>query len=250
MRCVQAIVTMLFATTLVRPAVSWAGNYSVNPTRVTLTESQSSTLLTLTNRGGETLRFQVSQFAWEQIDGGQMQFEKTDDLVIYPTLFEVGPGQKRTLRIGTSQPAGDVEATYRIYIDELPPLQEDTGQVGVRVLARMGVPIFIAPHRTHVSGQIAEADLEDGVVSMSILNDGNVHVMLEDVEVTALDDRGRTLWNKHRSDWYLLAGETRELEVELPRDLCESVSSLELKVVSDRATWTRRLAAEEASCPR
>lgn len=249
-RRMTAAELLLLTTFTLAPAEALAGNYAINPTRVTLDADHNSAMLTLNNRGNDPIQFQITAFAWTQSEDGKMAFAPTDDLIIYPTVFEVPAGQKRLIRVGTHVAPGDQEAAYRIYVDELPALEDDTGQVGVRVLARMGIPIFLAPDHPHVHGEISEATLDGDQLHVRVLNDGDVHVMLEDVAVFGLDDRGRTLWEKHRADWYLLPDGGRALSVDLPMDACENVSSLQIKAATDRATWTRSLDLEEGLCPR
>src|SRR5216684_4497892 len=90
--------------------------------------------------------FQVTSFAWSQDASGAVQLAPTEDIVFFPALLTLKPGEERKVRVAATVAAKDVERTYRIFFEELPPLERPQNLgAQVRILTKMGIPIFVAP---------------------------------------------------------------------------------------------------------
>src|SRR4029453_2560001 len=98
---------------------AFASSFSVNPTQIYLTSKSKSAILTLRNESDETLRFQLTVFAWDQSAQGEMKLQPTSDIVFFPTLLTLGPKESRNVRVGAATPFDAVEKTYRIFVEEL-----------------------------------------------------------------------------------------------------------------------------------
>src|SRR2546421_6591721 len=122
-----------------------ASAFKVTPVRVTFS-GPSSTLLTLKNESDQPLRFQITSFVWFQDPKGAMQLTPTEDIVFFPALLSLNPGEERKVRVAATVAAKDVEKTYRIFFEELPPLvKPENAGAQVRILTKMGIPIFVSP---------------------------------------------------------------------------------------------------------
>src|SRR5206468_4339846 len=122
-----------------------ATSFTVTPIQVVLATSTSSTLLTVANQSADTLRLEVSAFAWDQAPDGEMQLTATEDVLFFPSLLTLGPGERRNVRVGAATAAAASEKTYRIFVEELPPPEGGSTapkKSGVRILTRMGIPVF------------------------------------------------------------------------------------------------------------
>ncbi len=144
---------MLLATGLAfwPASVANAATFRVFPIRVDFDKQTKSALLTLSNESTEELRFQISAFVWGQNEAGEMQLTPTKDVTFYPPLLVLKPGQERKVRVGTAVPPGAVEKTYRIFFEELPGLQTSqvpAGGAQVKIITKMGVPIFVLQPRS------------------------------------------------------------------------------------------------------
>src|SRR5688572_25193200 len=120
-----------------------AASFTVDPTQIYLSGRSSSVLLTLHNESKDTLRFQLSVFAWAQSASGEMRLEPTQDIVFFPSLLTLKPDETRRVRVGSTAAFEAREKTYRIFVEELPPVDRAGNRGGVRVLTKMGIPIFM-----------------------------------------------------------------------------------------------------------
>jgi fimbrial chaperone protein len=204
-----------------------AATFSIDPTQVVLTDSAGSAVLTLTNRSTETLRFQLSVFAWSQSDTGEIELEETEDIVFFPALLSLAPGEARRVRIGSVAPFETREKSYRIFVEELPPLNPSTG--GVRVLTRMGVPIFLRPRQATALPRLSAPDHEGDRLRFTLSNDGSVHFVPRTITVRTLTG-DRVAFETQVEGWYVLAGGRRDFELPVPEAACEQITSIEVDV--------------------
>src|SRR6266550_8294694 len=132
-----------------------ASAFKVTPVRVTFS-GPSSTLLTLKNESDQPLRFQISSFVWSQDPKGAMQLTPTEDIVFFPALLSLNPAEERKVRVAATVAATDVEKTYRIFFEELPPLDTKNEKSGaqVRILTKMGIPIFVTPAKGYAEAAV------------------------------------------------------------------------------------------------
>jgi fimbrial chaperone protein len=245
-----AIVSILAALTFLGAAgVAGAATFSVDPTRIVLSSDTPTASVTIRNTGTQALRFQMSAFAWRQTANGEMQLDPTDAVIFFPRLVTLAPGEQRAVRVGSPEPAGARERAYRLFIEELPPLETVVGDAqGVRVLTRMGVPVFIRPDTAEMSATLENLDWRAGRLVFSLTNTGSVHILPEWVSVRAEDDRGRALASEDVSAWYVLAGERRDFEVPLTVETCGRVRSLGVEVAFGDAILRERLPALTGAC--
>jgi len=125
-----ALFGLWLGLSLCQAGSAWAGAFTVNPIRVVFSPDTHSALLLLHNRGTEALRFQLGVFAWDQSPNGEMQLTPGEDIVFFPSLLTLTPGGTRNVRVGPVTPFAATEKTYRIFIEELPPLATPKGGPG------------------------------------------------------------------------------------------------------------------------
>jgi fimbrial chaperone protein len=237
----RAVTLAAFALLAAAPAA--AGEFNVSPTRLSLTEQRHTTLLTLRNVGTEALRFQVTPYHWTQSDTEAVQLTPTSDLVVFPSLLTLAPGESRNVRVGTTASFGETEGTYRIFVEELPPL-EPSGERGVRVLTRAGIPVFLAPHRAEAAAKISDVQLTGGTLDVRLENQGNVHFLVQELAATA-SCAGAEPRQADVHGWYVLPGTARPMSVVLPGGTCAGDGALDLRAVTDQGTWTEHIALRD-----
>jgi fimbrial chaperone protein len=228
-----------------------AGTFTINPIQVFLTDAAKSTVVTLQNTSAETLRFQLSVFAWGQSPAGEMLLAPTADIVFFPKLLTLGPRDERKIRVGTSAAAGMTEKTYRLFIEELQSAGRPapgTTAPQIQVLTRVGVPIFLQPAKAVVAGRIDAVALRGGRLVFTLANTGNVHLLPQTVRVTGRGDTGEVILDRQLPGWYVLAAGTRVFALELGRDDCSRLRAVAVEIRTARAAFTREVAAVPAAC--
>jgi len=227
-----------------------ASAFTVNPIKITLSGKDQSALLSLQSQSGEELRFKVVAQQWSQSPQGEIQLKDTKDIVVYPALLTLAPKEERKLRIGSTVAAGAVEKTYRVFVEELPSLRapQTANRSEVKVLTKMGIPIFVRPVKPAASGTVEGVTLAKGKVGFTVRNTGNVYFLIQSVRLKALDAGGATTFEKSVDGWYLLAGGTRIWEVDLPKAACAKSKSLVLDVESEETKFSGRAAISAAAC--
>lgn len=223
-----------------------AADFSVYPVRVELGTGQQTAILSLHNDGAQPLRLQVRAFVWGMDAAGKWQLDPSDDLIVNPQLFEIGPKQSAQLRVGTLLAPMPRERAWRLLVDELPGLDADTGNgsVRVRMLTRLSLPVFLepagkaAPHAT-----LADVQLRRDQLLLSVRNDGNVRFDPQPLKVSVRDAAGRELFNVSPTLAYLLPGAQLDLKLTVPARVCAAAATIWIGAGSAN---TGTIAAENA----
>lgn len=161
----------------------------------------------------------MSAHEWSQSRSGAIELADTDDIVFYPALVDLAPGESRTIRVGTTVTAQEVERTYRMFIEELPG--EAPASSGVRVLTRVGVPVFVAPEHAVTSARFTDARLDHGKLTVTLQNAGTTHFQARAIHVVG--SRGKEqLFAHEESAWYVLAKGARDFTITVPDAACLS----------------------------
>jgi fimbrial chaperone protein len=242
-----ARVALLLLTTA--GAAARAGGLNVSPIVIQLAPGTTKALITLRNDGGDAVRYQVTASSWAQGPDGEMQLDATNDIVFFPALFQLKPGEERSVRIGVATQFGILEKAYRLFVEELPPAEKPAQPVSqVRVLTRVGIPVFVAPARAIEHRGIQELELSHRRLRFKVVNDGTVHFREDAVRVRGLSAEGEELFAREKRGWYVLAGGLIAYEFELPRD-CERLAAVLVQVTTDKGdAFEERLPAGAAGC--
>jgi fimbrial chaperone protein len=246
-RATLAAISLLLSLELAQSRVTHSGTFQVNPIRITLSRQSSSSLLSVRNDSAEKIRFQIGVFAWDQNSKGEMVLNPTEELIFYPTLLALEPGDERRIRVGTDDPIVASEKSYRIFIEELPPL-ENSQSDGIRILTKMGVPIFIQPSKPTVQGRLDQMGFHGSDFFFEIKNLGNVHFFPRTIRVKGAGSQGETFLERELQSWYILAGGTREYRVEISRADCERIQSLTVEVELEDKTLKENVPLPPQTC--
>ncbi len=224
-----------------------AATFTVDPTQIFLSGRTGSVLLTLRNESDETLHFQLSAFEWAQSPSGEMQLEPTEDVVFFPTLLTLKPKETRRVRVASATAQDVREKTYRIFVEELPPTT--TAGTGVRVLTKMGIPIFVRPVKEVATATLNDLRQQDGTLRFTLANAGTVHIVPQNIKVRGLAG-SNTAFDRELEGWYVLAGGRREFELAFPKNVCAQVTSIVVDIQFASAKLQERLQTPNGACPR
>ncbi len=223
----------------------------MNPVQIFLSEKTKSALFTLRNAGTQPLRLQLDVLAWDQGPRGESRLTPTADIAFFPRLLNVAPGEERKVRVGALTLPGSSEKTYRIFVEELPPLEkgdrlQEAAQV--RVLTRVAIPIFLQPAKPRAQARVGQMIWRDGLVSFEVENTGTVHVVVRAIRVTGFGAAGEPVWDRGLQGWYVLAGGTRVYELELPKESCARLRTLAVEVEIPQTTLKERVETSPMAC--
>ena len=222
-----ALLTIAVVAGLCAPAASAsAATFSVNPTQVYLEGRTTKALVTLRNDSTEVIRFQVTAFTWQQSPAGEIELAPTQDVVFFPALVALKPGEERKIRVGTTSAAAATEKTYRVFVEELPPADSVNNGSEVRVLTKMGIPIFVRPAKAAEGARVTGLALNGSAVRFALANAGNVHLVPQQVVVRGAAGDGSPLFDETVAAWYILAGGRRDFDVAIPAAACDRLATI------------------------
>jgi fimbrial chaperone protein len=210
-----------------------ASGLNVSPVQIWLSPDASKSLVTLRNEGPDAVRYQISASLWDEDAKTGMKLSPTEDIVVFPTVLELKPGEAKGLRVGPVVPFGPLEKTYRIFIDEMPAPQKAETRATVRVLTRVGIPVFVAPTKSFEDHRVSASVGKTGA-SIDVENTGNVHFRIETVKLEGFSDGGERLFEKQAQGWYVLAGGHKLYQLEIPRAACAKVRKLVVSVKTEK----------------
>ena len=217
-------------------APAGAGRFSVAPIRVDFTAGTRIGAVTVTSEDDHPLVFDTPSLWTQNADGGDV-YTPTSDLVVTPPLLRVEAGVPRIVRIGTLREPGDVERSYRVFLEEQAPASPEGGGATIAVVIKFGVPVFVAPRSERVAGSAEIVERKRGRITMQVKNTGNVHFNVEAITANGVPV-------KDVSSWYLLPGTARRYDLVIPPEACTG-PALDLRVQATRTVLAASVAASD-----
>jgi fimbrial chaperone protein len=190
-----------------------AGSFSVNPVRVTLTANRPVASLVVHNNGAEPTVVQLETVSWAQ-RGGQDVYEATREILATPPIFTLPPGGSQVVRVGMRRGADPQrELTYRLFLQEVPPapLPDDKG---LRVVLRVGLPVFVPPIAPAAPALRWHARARDGALTFGVVNEGNAHIQVARSRLL-VGGSSQVLATQDLAA-YVLPGQSREWVIKVP----------------------------------
>jgi fimbrial chaperone protein len=236
---------LLFALLGLRVSAAWGAAVSVNPVRVQLSATQRSELIELRNAGQVPARFQAEAHAWHESATGQMTLSPTKDLLFFPSLFEIPPGETRRIRIASTVRPGPVERSYRLILTEFPG---GATPGTVQVLTRLSIPVFVQPKDPKPAPSV-QTDVQGSQLVIRIANAGNAYLRAQSVRVVARSKGGSVVFEHSFPGWYVLAKGQRRYSVDLPAQICAEIVTLNTTLRSEQGdTSTTSATSPGAGC--
>lgn len=226
-----------------------AGQFAVQPTRLELGPLHRSGALVIRNEASAPLSFQVTGVAWTQDENGQEQYTDTTDIVYFPRLLTVAPGQDAVIRVGLRKAPEALEKTYRVFIQELAPAEKSTEPgARIRVVMRFGAPVFVKPVREHQQLTLLGMDITGGQARWEVRNDGTAHEAFRAIALRGLDAQGAEVFRHDLSGHYLLAGDMRRFQATIAPEACGRLDRLTLAIKTHKSEATQSIAVGAAQC--
>lgn len=203
-----------------------AGTFTIDPIQLTLGRERPSALLTLSNPTDTPVRLELRAFRWTQTPDDPLRLDPTTELLVFPRLLTLRPGESRLVRVGTLRPPGPAEQAYRLFIEELPPPPEATpGEI--RVLLRVGLPVFVVPPAGgRAALTLTPAPAPPGRIAFELHNPGPVHLAPHSLRIEGLGPGAEPLWTHTVAGWYLLAGARQRYELTPDPAVCPHLQTV------------------------
>ncbi len=238
------VVALLLASQMVQ-----ASNFTVTPTEVDLSASATSALVTLRNSGKSSLRFEVTLFSWSEDEHGKMGLTPSSDVTFFPKLVELAGGASRNIRVGINAGlARDVEASYRLFVEELPDQSAPPAANAVALRTKIGIPVFVRPAKPSRTAVIDGVSVEHSKVLVRVHNTGNLHVSVDTVSVTGAGGSAASTFSKEGPGWYVLPGATRVFEVPMTAEECKATTSVAVEVIAHNKSLKGTSQVSPAAC--
>jgi fimbrial chaperone protein len=181
-----------------------------------------------------------------------MLLKPTDDIVYFPALLAIPPHEERKIRVGTVARPESTERSYRLFVEQLPEPDREpqprSPQVRVRVLTKMGIPIFVQPHKLTRAGEITGLTMAQGLLRFQIKNTGNIHFQARKIRVAGFADPGNPQFNEETNGWYILAGGMRDYEIPIPVAECRRIRRIEVTVATESGEFKETFSPPPDSC--
>lgn len=203
--------TALVALPLLAAGIAHAGPLEVSPVTMEMAPGRMATTLTVTNHGTARTAIQVRSFAWAQ-GGTEDTLTRTDDLVVSPPMFQLGPNEAQTVRLMARRPAQGSEASYRLLLDELPAGREPGA---IQLALRLSLPVFVAPAGQTAPDLAWRVVQSAGGAEVRVLNRGTRRDRIADVAVAL--PGGASVKPAGLQNPYVLPGVERRLRLPVER---------------------------------
>lgn len=225
---------LLCAALLACSASALASGLQVSPTTLTLPANRNADGLWLSNSGDSGLRAQLRVYRWTQ-ENGEEKLEPTQDVAISPPMLELPPGERQLVRlIRLGAPPEDVESSYRVVVDELPP-QDAPAKSGLQFVLRYSIPVFLSPPGDGLAAPILQAALDrshDPMV-VEISNRGELRAQIADLALIDSDGKRHVLAPGLLG--YVLPGQRMRWPLAQPASLPDSGGTLKARINGEAA---------------
>ncbi|MGC4089839.1 MAG: fimbria/pilus periplasmic chaperone [Polyangiaceae bacterium] len=160
-----------------------------------------------------------------------MQLSATQELAFFPALLELAPGETRRIRVAALNPSIATERSYRLFVNELPAPDAERGGA-VRVLTRLGVPVFQQPDKPHAKPLLV-VRAEHSRLYIALQNKGNSYFLARSLHVVGRARSGTASVEQDLAVWYVLAQGQRLHELPLSEQVCRELVEVTLTAKTD-----------------
>ncbi|MBI5408430.1 MAG: molecular chaperone [Nitrospirae bacterium] len=225
-----------------------AANFSINPVRVFFDGTSKTSTVTVKNESDEEITLQLKAYKWQQDAEGKDVYFPTTDIVYFPKIAKIKGSEEKIIRLGAEMPRDKLEKTYRLYLEEIPaPSAAET--TTVKIVMKVGVPIFISPVDVEPKGSIEKAEVSDGNLDLVVKNEGNIHFIIKAIRIAGTDDSGGEIYKTDLGGKYLLGGNSKDFRFQLPREECHKLKALNIDIDTDRLSLGKKLDLDRKKCP-
>lgn len=216
------------------PVSAVAGSFRAVPIKIFFDGKTKTAAIEVINDGQENLTIQIEVSKWDQDNEGNDVYEPTRDLIFFPKILNLAPGEEKIIRLGyEGKRDAKAEGTYRLFLHELPVSKP--GEVEVKIAIKMGLPVFIKPAKDVQITTIEGTDMSEGILNVRLINSGNSHYITNRITARGIGKTGEEVFSKELTGWYVLAGRKRTYSIEIPGSECRMSERIDIEVLGDKS---------------
>lgn len=236
---------LITAFFLCLPALAHAG-FRAMPIKIYFDAKTKTAALNIENDGGKKTTIQLEAVEWSHDEKGTDIYTPARDLIFFPKILTIEPGEQRIVRVGYEGPVGDTERTYRLFLQELPTAQSTESAVNMTL--RMGLPVFVKPVKEKPMSSMDLA-LANGTLEVNVKNRGNSHIVVNRISAEGTD-KGAQVFLKEIGGWYTHAGNSRIYKIELTEEECLKTGEIRVQATSGNSVMEQKLTVDKGDCAR
>jgi fimbrial chaperone protein len=226
-----------------------AANFDIKPIKIYFDAQTRIEKLTVKNLSDENFNLQIKAYKWTQNEKGEDLYEDTNDIILFPKIVSLKQGEERIVRVGTNLSAGTIERTYRIYLEQMPPAEDEARGANVRMLMRIGVPVFISPVTKDEKGDVESVSLKNGKAEIKVKNSGNLHFIVSSININGMDSEGKSIYATELGGWYILNNRSKVYETSIPEEKCNGIAKLDVAVkTNSQVACSKVINVGKATC--
>lgn len=154
-----------------------ASGIRVAPLRLVIDDTARTASLTISNLSTTATAVDVNLVSWRQDASGSDVYAPSSDLFFAPPIVRVPARGDTTLRFrAKALPPVGTEATYRVYVRELPSQVES--RAGAKISLRFGIPVFLYNGERPAPELNWSAKRADDQLDISLANSGQAHLRI------------------------------------------------------------------------
>lgn len=179
-----------------------AANLRVVPVLVEPPAGVRAGTVTLTNLQQRPLRAQFRVMRWT-VENGRTVLQPTQEVAASPPQLTLAPGQEYVVRVvSVRAPAAGREESYRLIVDELPPIGPQRSGT-VQLTLRQSIPVFFSDVRDRAARVDWNLVRDGNNLWLVGRNSGARRLRIADLSV---DSGGRAVFSRPGLVGYVLAG--------------------------------------------
>ena len=215
---------ILVALGLAVPGWAQAGSFEVNPVGLTLSGTDSTGVVTVTNASDSLTVVQLQVVAWSQ-ENGEDVYTPTRNVLATPPIFTVPVGGQQTVRLGLmTKPDAKLETAYRLFLRAAACCPKNQGFRDCRCCCASASRVFAEPAvATAPELHWSARRLSATEISVEAANDGSAHVQIEKLKLS-INAQVKPL--AERLGGYVLPGTHSSWILKLPAPLAAGQSLL------------------------
>lgn len=242
-----SIIKILAITLMLLPSAALAGSFRAVPIKVFMDARSKTAVLKVTNDGAEKVTVQIDAKEWSQNKDGRDVYVDTKDIIFFPRMADIKPGEERIIRLGYKGKSSLREKTYRLFVEEL-PVSTPGEAMALKFALRLSVPIFIKAPKEVAKSSIEGLEQKDGMVLVSVRNSGNTHLVVKKIKAEGLSSSGKEVFSKDMGGWYVLSGLTRTYALGVPEKGCVKASKIKVSVEAGKERLEKDISVVKSAC--